>query len=474
MIKQSISPVIRKAPPGPRGLPIVGNFPQIASNPLQFLTHATRQYGGVVHLGAMGLQQLYLVTDPESLKHMLLENTQNYTKGSNYQKDEAMTAIIGNGLVSSEGELWRRQRRMMQPALHRKQVANMTTVMTDITAQMLEEWRRMENAQPINMFKQMLLLTQKIILKLLLSLEPDSKESAELIRGWSTAFDFHCDRVWSVFKLPLSIPTPKNRKFLQAVRTVDGILQPIFQKRQQSNDDPNDILSMIMMARDESGKGMSDQQLRDEISALIGAGFETSGTSLAWTFYLLSQYPAVEEKLHSELATVLGGRTPTFEDLPNLKYTKMVVEEAMRIYPAVWINSRSTIGDDELGGYHIPGGSMIMLCSFVTHHLPEVWENPEDFVPERFAPERIFERQRHAYIPFGGGPRQCMGDVFALTEIQLVLAMIAQQYRLRPAPGYQLELEPKLVLQARGGLPMILEPRPSFVKHSRLEYPSKV
>jgi cytochrome P450 len=215
---------------------------------------------------------------------------------------------------------------------------------------------------------------------------------------------------------------------------------------------------MLMLARDEeTGEVMDDRQLRDEVMTLLLAGHETTSNALTWTWYLLAQHPDVEAKLHAELAEVLGGRVPTIQDLPKLTYTRMIVDEAMRLYPPVYALARGGVAADQVGGYDLPAGAIITMSPYLTHRHPEFWPEPEKFDPERFTPEEEAKRPRYAYVPFGGGPRQCIGNSFALTEAQLILATVAQQYRLRLAPGYQMELEPMITLKPKGGLPMNLE-----------------
>lgn len=454
MVQQSTYNAQQK-PPGPRSLPIIGCFPQMSTNPLQFLTNAAREYGGVVHLGSIGPQQLYLIADPDCVKYVLQENPQNYTKGENFQD---MKLVIGEGLVISEGESWRYQRRLMQPSFHRQQIAAMVNDMTHLTAKMIERWEKIPDGATLDVSEQMLDLTQKILLKTTLSIDADS-DTTELIQAWNTIYKFLSDRLWAVIKLPISFPTSKNRQFQQAIDTLRTVSNRIIQQRKLGNCDAHDILSMFMSTQDESGGGLSDQQLHDQIVGLFSAGFETSAATLSWIWYLLSKYPTVERQLHAELATVLAGRTPTFEDLPNLKYTKMVIQEAMRLYPGAWVYARNNLNDDLIGGYHIPGGSMLLLSPFVTHRLPTFWDNPEGFDPERFTPERSVGRPRYAYFPFGGGQRQCLGDIFALTEIQVVLAMVCQRFRLNLLPEHPVEQQPLLTLQTRKGILMTLKPQ---------------
>ncbi|MDZ8089893.1 MAG: cytochrome P450 [Nostoc sp. DedQUE12b] len=464
MIKQSIYQNARKKPPGPPGFPIIGCFLQMSTNPLQFLTNSAREYGGVVHLGSIGPQQLYLIADPDSIKYVLQENPQNYTKGENFQD---IKLVIGEGLVISEGDSWRSQRRLMQPSFHRQQIAAMVNDMTQLTAEMVERWQKIPPGATLDISAEMLVLTQKILLKTTLSIDADS-DTSELIQAWNTIYKFLSDRLWAIIKPPISFPTPKNRQFKQAINTLRTVANNIIQQRKQSNHTAHDILSMFMNTQDESGEGLSDQQLHDQIVGLFSAGFETSAVTLGWIWYLLSKYPTVERELQAELATVLAGRTPTFEDLPHLKYTKMVVQEAMRLYPGAWVYARNNLGDDLIGGYHIPAGSMLLFSPFVTHRLPTFWDNPEGFDPERFTPERSVDRPRYAYFPFGGGQRQCLGDIFALTEIQLIVAMVCQRFRLNLLPEHPVEPQPLLTLQTRKGILMTLQPRTELDNVSQL------
>jgi cytochrome P450 len=455
MVKQSIS-ADRKTPPGPHGYPIIGSLPQMLRNPLQFLTNAVQQYGEVVHLGTMGPQQLYLVVHPDHVKYILQENSRNYIKGENFK---AIEQIIGDGLAVKEGDPWRRERRLMQPTFHRHRVGTLVTLMTKTIAQMLENWRTIDSGEPFDVFAQMMQLAQTILLKSLLSID-SSDEIIEMSRAWDTAYEYLSSQLWAVFKLPLWVPTPKNRAFQQAMRMLDTVVYRIIQERRESSNTHDDLLAMLMDTYDEeSGQGMSDEQLRDEIMTIFTGGFETSAAVLSWTWYLLGQHPNVESQLQAELTSVLNGRTPTLEDLPNLKYTRMVLEESMRLYPGAWVFTRTNLDADKIGGYHIPAHSLIMISPYLTHRLPTFWENPDNFDPERFAQQQVTKRPRYAYYPFGGGPRQCIGEIFALTEMQLIIAMVAQKYRLHLVPGHPVEEEPMFTLRPRHGILMTLEPQ---------------
>ncbi|MDQ4077905.1 MAG: cytochrome P450, partial [Chloroflexota bacterium] len=272
------------------------------------------------------------------------------------------------------------------------------------------------------------------------------------------AATFGNQRLASFVDIPLAVPTPANRRFKRALRRFDSVVYQLIETRRRQNRDSPDLLGRLLSARDEeTGMQMSNRQIRDEVITILLAGHETSAVALSWTWYLLVHHHDVETKLHAELTTVLGGRRPTVEDLAELSYTRMVVEEAMRLYPPVWTFPRAAIGDDEIGGYHIPSDSLIILTQYLTHRHPDFWENPEVFDPERFAAGRAEDRARYAYYPFGGGPRSCIGIHFAMQELCLVLAMVAQRYRLHLQPGPPIEPKSVVTLHPSRDILMTLE-----------------
>jgi cytochrome P450 len=265
------------------------------------------------------------------------------------------------------------------------------------------------------------------------------------------------DYIYAPFP-PLGVPTPRNRHLQTAIHELETVVSGIISERRADSTDHGDLLSMLLLMRDEeTGEGMSDHQVRDEVMTLLLAGHETTANTLTWTWYLLSQHPEIESRLHAELRTGLGGNAPTVEQLPTLPYSAMVLQEALRLYPPVWILSRKALADDELGGCSIPKGSMVIVSPFATHRHPGFWEQPEVFDPERFTADRVAARHHFAHVPFGGGPRKCIGSSFALMEAQLVLATVAQHYRLRLIPGALVAPEAKITLRPRYGMPMSLE-----------------
>jgi cytochrome P450 len=275
-------------------------------------------------------------------------------------------------------------------------------------------------------------------------------------------------RITHLFSLPERYPTPRNRRFHQALRTLDNVVYSIIDRRREVPASPeraegasgHDLLTLLLEARDdETGEGMTDDQVRDEVMTIFLAGHETTANALAWAWHLLSSHPEIEEHLHQEVDSVLSGRSPGFGDIAHLKYTRMVIDETLRLFPPVWAIARFPVRNDEAGGYGIPAYSQVILSPYVTHRHADFWEEPERFDPERFLPDRIAQRPKYAYFPFGGGPRMCIGSEFALMEGVLALATIAGQYRLRPVPNHKVEPEPLITLRPKGGLPMYIEPR---------------
>jgi cytochrome P450 len=428
---------------------------QFRRDPLQTFTDLAQHFGDVVRM--KGFWTAYQFNHPRDIEHILQTNYRNYRKSKFYAEGKS---AIGNGLLISEGEFWRRQRRLAQPAFHRQRIAWFTKTMTDSTEAMLEAWRPFaQTGEPLNISTEMMRLTLRIVGLALFSTDL-SHDTDTIGRSLAVAREHLIRRTWQPIRLPISIPTRRNRNYLQAIRAADKVIYGmIAERRRQPTDatDTDDLLTLLMRARDEeTGEAMSDKQLRDEAMTIMVAGHETTALALSWTWYLLSIHPEVERKLHAELVTMLDGRTPTFEDIPQLKYTLMVIEEAMRLYPPAWVIARTAVNDDFVGGYQIEAKAEIILLPYVTHRHPDFWENAEDFDPERFSPERSEGRPRYAYFPFGGGPRQCIGNNFAMMEAVLVLATVAQKYRLHLVPNQPVEPEPSVTLHARHGIKMIL------------------
>ncbi|MFP2903749.1 cytochrome P450 [Pyxidicoccus sp. 3LFB2] len=443
--------------PGPRGHLLLGILPEARRDVLGLLTRAARQYGDVARY-RLGPMTSHLIAHPDGVRHVLQEHVGNYTK--DHFSYRLVSRVAGNGLLTSQGSFWLRQRRLAQPAFHRQRISAMAEAMTRATVAMLERWDTLAaRGEPVGVVEEMMHLTLTIVGDALFGTSVGDK-AAVVGPAFNVLSEQTVTRFRTLRLLPPVLPTRYDAEFRAASRALKGAVMELIADRRKRPEDTGDLLSMFMLARDEdTGETMSDEQLRDEVLTMLVAGHETTATTLSWTWALLAQHPEVEAKLHAELDTVLAGRTPTAGDVPRLGYTRMVVEEAMRLYPPAYVFSRAVKEDDVIGGFRIPRGTSVDVSPYVTHRHPDFWERPEAFLPERFSPEASAQRPRYAYFPFSGGPRQCIGNGFAMMEAQLILATVAQRYRPRTLPGHVLTPEPLITLRPKGGLPMSLERR---------------
>lgn len=425
-------------PPLMPGSPIVGNMLDLTRDRVSFMERLA-ELGTVARFRIFNMQ-IYHISEPEAVQHIFQDNARNYIKGKLF---EPMRSLVGNGLFVSDGEFWLRQRRLMQPAFHQRRLAALVDGMAAETQVSLERWARAAaNGEVINMAEETTALAMRVVTRALFSsgLSGGEKRLAEAV---TVLIDELAFRFEMPFYPPLGFPTPRNRKTRAAVRTVDDEVYAIIGRRRANPAVKDDLLAMLMEARDEGdGKGMDDRQLRDEVLIMFAAGHETTANAMAWAFYELQRHPDVLAKLRSELVEVLGGRVPTAADLPRLVYTRMVIDETLRLYPPVAVTNRQALQDDEVCGFHIPAGAVVGVSPYMTHRDPRFWRDPLTFDPQHFSPEQSAGRPRFAYFPFGGGPRQCIGKDFALYEAAVVLAMAAQRFDWQLAPGE--EVRPNL------------------------------
>ena len=445
-------------PPGPRSLSPLGSAAALQRDPIRFALDIWQRYGDVVRFRFL-FWPAYVLYHPDQVKRVLQENHRTYSK--NFPMMKVAQEIFGNGLFTNDGESWLHQRRLMQPSFHHKRLTGFSRLMSEAANVMLECWQNIDSGDaPLDIQQEMMRLTLRIAGLALFSY--DLTNEVDRIGHTFTTLGPLISRYTTLPFPPLSIPTPRNRRLLAGLNTLNTIIYTLINERrkQLTDTDAPDLLSMLLSARDEeTGESMSDQQLRDEVLTLLLGGHETTAMALTWTWYLLSQHPEVERRLHTELDTVLLGQLPSVERLDALPYTRMVIQEAMRLYPPVFGFTRFAAASDEIGGYPVPAKSIIFLSAYCTHRHPAFWEEPEIFDPERFTPECSAGRPRFAYFPFGGGPRQCIGNAFAMMEAQLVLATVAQRYSLRLLPGHRVEPQVLLTMRPRYGLPMTLHPR---------------
>jgi len=445
-------------PPGPRGLPLIGEAIPFGRDPLGYLTAAARRYGPVVRI-PFGNVTFVLVSGPAEIEEVLVGQSRLFPKEEIEQLRHTTDYLLfGTGLLTSNGDFWLRQRRLAQPAFHRQRIAGYGQAMIAHTEQMLATWRP---GQTLDAHEAMMGLTLNIVAETLFGTTA-AGETEQIGKALGVIMDVSAQTLGQPFPLPTWLPTPTNLRFRRAVRSLETILSRVVAEQRASDVDRGDLLSMLLHARDEDGSGMSDRQIRDEAITLFLAGHETTALALSWAFYLLGQHPEVERKLAAELADVLGARAPTLDDLPQLRYTGLVLKEVMRLYPPAWtLSMRVASADTVVGGHQIAKGSLIMLSQWVTHRSPQLYAEPERFLPERWADGLEGQLPRFAYFPFGGGQRLCIGQSFAMMEATLILATIVGRYRLELAPGWLATPQASITLRPREGVRVTLRERHS-------------
>ncbi|CAA2140866.1 cytochrome P450 [Hyphomicrobium sp. ghe19] len=449
-MSRSITIVKAGLPPGPKGTLIGGNISQIGPRRVDFFLDLARTYGPIASFRA-GRWRLFLVSDPELIQQVLVTDARHYIK---HFGARAFKPILGNGLVTSEGAFWLSQRRLMQPAFLKAQVLSYAPIMAELANAMVSKW---SPGQAVDLEYEFSVLTSAIALKTLFGLD-DRGNHDGVYRSLMEAFDLLTVRLDATFKLPISFPTPANIKMRRAIARIIDLIDD-FIARGRSRPLGNDLLSTMIMAQREDGSRMTDQQLRDEAMTLYLAGYETTALTLTWSWYLLSQHPSAERKLADEWARVLGGRTPTANDLASLPYTAAVINEAMRLYPPVYAIGREATTDLELGGYRVKRGYTILMSQWVSHRDPKYFPEPERFLPERWLDGLATRLPKFAYYPFGGGQRLCIGSHFATMEAAIVLATVGQKYRFTIAPDAVIDIKPQITLPPKYGMPATLELR---------------
>lgn len=439
--------------PGPRGRPLVGVLPAIRRDPIGFLSEAHAAYGDVVRI-KLGPITSHLIIHPDGVKQVLQEHVKNYTK--DHISYGMVRWVVGDGLLTSQGETWLRQRRLAQPAFHRARIAALGSTMVARTEAMLARWEpAIAGGRAIELGEEMMGLALGIVGDALFGTDV-SEETATISRNFNLISEQVVTRFRSGNIVPPVLPTRYDRAWRAAMADMDRVVYAIIAERRRRNEDRGDLLSMLMLARDEeTGAQMDDKALRDEVITMLLAGHETTATTLTWAWGLLATHPEAAARLYAEIDAVLGERAPTAADLPALAYTRMVIDEAMRLYPPVYILSRKVVADDTIGGYSISGGGSVDISPYLTHRHPGFWAEPARFDPARFAPEQVAARHKYAFIPFSTGPRMCIGNSFALMEATLVLATIARHHRLELVAPALPAVDPLVTLRPRGGMPMV-------------------
>ncbi len=445
--------VSAKLPPGPKGRFLLGSLVEVSRDWLGFYQECADEFGDVVRIHVAHVP-VYLIVHPRDIETVLIAKATNFTKSADYR---ALARVLGQGLLTSEGDFWQRQRGLIQPAFHRQNILSYASVMTGAARRMLDSW---SDQGERNLHEDMMRVTLEIVAQCLYGAEV-SGTAARVGKAMEVITERFVTNASQALIFPFDIPVFLARREWRAIRELNEIISSIIRERRSSNEQREDLLDMLLRVRDAEGKPMSDAQLRDEVMTLFLAGHETTAIALSWACYLVSQNPEIEAKLAEELATVLGDRAPAPEDLPRLRYTEMVLKETLRLYPAVWGIGRRAIAECELGGYRVPAGSNIFILQWRTQRDARFFPDPERFDPERWRedPVRSGKIPRFAYFPFGGGPRVCVGASFAMMEATLLLAMIQRNYHLELFPNHPIEVFASVTLRPRHGIRMIAKRR---------------
>ncbi|HEY1859039.1 MAG TPA: cytochrome P450 [Gemmataceae bacterium] len=439
-------------PPGPKGHLLLGNLPEFRRDMLSFVTDCTRTYGDVVAF-RLGPRRCLLINHPDLIEEVLVTNARNFIK---HFVLRMKPSLLGKGLLTSNGDFWLRQRRLAQPAFHRDRINAYGAVMVSYTERMLAGWK---DGEAHDIHADMMQLTLEIVAKTLFDADVSGKGQA-VGEALQTALHFFSTRFKSLFRLPGFAPTPANLRLKKAIRRLDDIIFRMVDERRGSGEDRGDLLSMLLHAQDQDdGSRMTNRQLRDEMMTLFLAGHETTAISLAWTWYLLARHPDVGAKLVQELKQELGERSPTVADLPRLRYTESIVLESMRLYPPAYMFGREPIETCALGGFEVAAGRTVFMSQWVTQRDPRFFDHAAEFLPERWRSDKIKSLPKYAYFPFGGGPRICIGNNFAMMEAILILATMARHWQFTLAPGHPVILEPLMTLRPMHGIKGIIHRR---------------
>jgi cytochrome P450 len=446
-------------PPGPpTRLPGGHALDMLRVGPLQFLLEAARAYGDVVGL-RLWRQPVVMLSHPDMIRDVLVTHHRDFRKWRGVQPPQP---VLGNGLVVSEGSFHRRQRQLIQPVLQRQRIPAYTGVMVAHAERERDRWR---DGQVLDVHEAMMGLTLGIVAEALFGADTERQVTAAVESALRVIMAEFRRRMLPINKVLERLPLPATRRFRHAIARLDAIVYRMIEERRTRGVDRGDLLSTLLLAEEAGGDGaagrgaMTDSQLRDEVMTLLLAGHETTGNALTWTLYLVSRHPDAERRLHAEVDAVLAGRTASFQDLPDLPFTRQIVAESMRVYPPVWTIGRRAPGDYEVAGYTVPAGALVLMSQYVVHHDARWYPRPDRFDPDRWTAEREQARPRFAYFPFGGGARGCIGESFAWTEAVLVLATLASRWRFHPVPGHPVVPQTSITLRPRHGMPMRLERR---------------
>lgn len=441
-----------KSVPQVKGHWLLGNLRQFRINPFQAICVWQHEYGDLLGFKLVG-QQCYLISHPKWVEQTLIKQSSIFVKMYNPRKPKGLALILGQGLVTSQGDLWRRQRRLIQPVFQRSNITTMLPKMVTAGEHMLLRWQQLGDKAEVNLSDEMMRLTLEVITQTMFSTSVLG-DVEKISHALEVGLRYALYTVSNPLALPLFIPTATNLNFKKACSVLDDVIFEMVARRRKQNSSQEDLLDMLLNAHDENtGERMSDQQIRDEVITIFTAGHETTANLLTWTLYLLAKHPHVLNKLRDELQS-LNGRTPSVEDMQSLVYTRAVLNESMRLRPPVGVMMRKIAQETEIDGFRLKSGSLVFYSIYNIHHNSELWDKPEEFLPERFLTQ---ENRRFSFIPFGTGERICIGSHFAMLESQLLLSMIIQQYGLQLIDDQEVEIDMAVSLRPKGGVPVRLK-----------------
>jgi len=443
-----------KTIPKIKGEFLLGNLRQMKANPFQALCDWQRDYGDLVRF-RLATRHFYLISHPKLIEQALIKQSDIFVKMYDPKKPSGLGLVLGQGLVTSQGDLWQRQRRLMQPVFQRSNLASLHSQIVTAGNNLLVRWRLLGDGAQVNLADEMMQVTLEVITQTMFSTSVLDKIE-HIAPALDTALRYAAKSVMNPLRIPLSIPTQANREFNAASALLDEVIYGIIQQRRTQKTVHNDLLAMLLNASDDNGELMSDKQVRDEVTTIFTAGHETTANLLTWTLYLLARHPDVLAKLRQELDTLLQGKTPTADDLQPLVYTRAVLNESMRFRPPVGIMMRRITKDTEIDGHSLNQGRLAIFSIYNIHHHPDFWQQPEQFDPERFLNG---ENRRFSFMPFGTGERICIGNHFALLESQILLSMIVQNFDLQLLNTDEAEIEMAVTLKPKGGIPVKLTAR---------------
>lgn len=435
--------------PKPNSFSFLDNLMELRKEKINFFINQKNKLGNIYHL-KMPMRKVIVLSNPDWIKYVLVENNKNYTKSFAY---DIIKLFLGNGLLTSEGDFWKRQRRLAQPSFHKEKLNQMFGNMVEQTQKCITNLDKYADTnQSVNLSDVLYKLTLDIVNSTLFYNEVDNTTN-KIYKLVSKGNENISNRINNPFRLPDWVPTPANINEKKLTKEMDDVFYAVIERRRKMKESHLDLLSMLMDARDEdTGETMSNKQLRDEILTIFVAGHETTQIALSWTFYLLSTNPEKLEILLKEIDDELKGALPTSTSIRSLTYLKMVIDESMRCFPPAWILGRKSIEKDVIDGFEIPADTNVIMPIYVVHHDETIWEKPYEFIPERFAPENLKDKHKYAYFPFGGGPRLCIGNNFAIQEMQVCLVMLLQKFKIEIDKSFVPELDPLVTLRPKNAL----------------------